>query len=436
MPQRTNLYSDEAQAILGRAPSWVVRWGITVVFLIFAGIVIGCYFIKYPDTIEAPAVITTVNPPSDLVARYDGLIDTLCVKDKELVERGELIAVLHNAAERRDVERLSEHLLAADTLAPAALAASPWLDGEYALGELQSAFAEFQSRCRDYRHYLDIDYSGHKRRLLEAQIAKNTEYYDRLLTQRALLAADLDYGRRTLERDSLLLREAVISEADYETTAQNYLSKRNSQAGFDATLTSTELSILQTRQQLVELTLDAANERAEYERALEQSRQQLLAQIAQWREQYVITSPAEGRVSLQRYWSRNQHVSTGEVIASVVPNGELAVVGRMQVASASFGKVRTGQQVLVKLNGFPYMEFGVLHGTVHSISAVPEQQQTQSGTSIVYTVEVVFPADLRTTYRRELPLIQQMDGSGEIITDDMRLIEQFIRPIVSLFKNR
>lgn len=255
------------------------------------------------------------------------------------------------------------------------------------------------------------------------------------MTQRALIAADLDYGRRTLERDSLLLREAVISEADYETTAQNYLSKRNSQAGFDATLTSTELSILQTRQQLVELMLDTANERAEYERALEQSRQQLLAQIAQWRELYVITSPTDERVSLQRYWSRNQHVTTGEVIASVVPDGELAVVGRMQVASAIFGKVRTGQQLIVKLNGFPYIEFGVLYGTVHSISAVPEQQ-TQSGTSIVYTVEVKFPADMRTTYRRELPLIQQMDGTGEIITDDMRLIEQFIQPIVSLFKNR
>ncbi|MEI2985973.1 MAG: hypothetical protein V8T61_02810 [Alistipes inops] len=140
--------------------------------MIFAGIVIGCYFIKYPDTIEAPAVITTVNPPSDLVARYDGLIDTLCVKDKELVERGELIAVLHNAAERRDVERLSEHLLAADTLAPAALAASPWLDGEYALGELQSAFAEFQSRCRDYRHYLATDNIARKKELLREQIAR------------------------------------------------------------------------------------------------------------------------------------------------------------------------------------------------------------------------------------------------------------------------
>ena len=47
-----------------------------------------------------------------------------------------------------------------------------------------------------------------------------------------------------------------------------------------------------------------------------------------------------------------------------------------------------------------------------------------------------FPADLRTSYRRELPLIQQMDGTGEIVTEEMRLIEQFIQPVVSLFKNR
>ena len=31
MPQfRDNFHSEEAQEIMGRAPSWVVRWGITV----------------------------------------------------------------------------------------------------------------------------------------------------------------------------------------------------------------------------------------------------------------------------------------------------------------------------------------------------------------------------------------------------------------------
>ena len=75
-------------------------------------------------------------------------------------------------------------------------------------------------------------------------------------------------------------------------------------------------------------------------------------------------------------------------------------------------------------------------GTIRSISSVPASVQTATGTTIAYTVEVVFPEGMRTTYEKELPMIQQMDGTGEIITEDMRLIEQFIQPVVSLFKNR
>ena len=36
----------------------------------------------------------------------------------------------------------------------------------------------------------------------------------------------------------------------------------------------------------------------------------------------------------------------------------------------------------------------------------------------------------------ELKTVQQMDGEAQIITRDRRLIEQFIDPIVSLFRNR
>ena len=67
---------------------------------------------------------------------------------------------------------------------------------------------------------------------------------------------------------------------------------------------------------------------------------------------------------------------------------------------------------------------------------MPEQIQTQSGTAIAYTAEVIFPDGMTTSYRRELPMIQRMDGTAEIVTEDMRLIERFIQPVVSLFKNR
>jgi multidrug resistance efflux pump len=186
----------------------------------------------------------------------------------------------------------------------------------------------------------------------------------------------------------------------------------------------------------VELAVQRENEVAEYERTIGQLRQQLLAAIAQWKEQYAVIAPMDGIVSLQGYWSKGQHVTVGSALASIVPEKETEVIGRMEVPSAGFGKVETGQTVNVKLNGFPYMEYGVLKGTIRSISSVPASVQTATGTTIAYTVEVVFPEGMRTTYEKELPMIQQMDDTGEIITEDMRLIEQFIQPIVSLFKNR
>jgi len=436
MTRRDNFYSEEVQVIMGKAPAWVIRWGVTVVFVTFVGIFIGCWFVKYPDTVEAPATITTLNPPTDLVTRYDGLIDTLYVADGETVERGQLVAVLRTAASWRDIVRLSDLLAASTSLPAEEQAAAPWLDGRFNLGELQEAFADYQSRCRDFRHYLAVDNIARKKQLLGKQIAKNREYYAMLERQRSLLLQDLDYERCTLERDSLLLTEAVISAADYEVTAQNYLSKQNAKAGFDASLTSTELQIIQSEQQFIELTLQQENETAEYERALAQSRQQLAAQIALWRQQYVLEAPAAGRVTLARYWSANQHVSVGDRLASILPIGATEVIGRLLISSASFGKVKVGQAVQVRLNGYPYMEFGVLRGQIRSISAVPEQIQTQNGTAIAYTAEVVFPDGMTTSYKRELPMIQRMDGTAEIITEGMRLIEHFFHPVISLFKNR
>lgn len=436
MPNRANFYSEEAHAILGRIPSWIVRWGVTVVAAVFVGILVGCWFIKYPDLVQAPVVITTVNPPADLYARYDGLIDSLYVRDGEAVERGRLVAVLRSAADWRDVAQVWEHASATIDAPLAELIREPWLMASYTLGEVQSPFADFQGKCRDYRHYLGTDLIGRKQELLRQQIAKNREYYAKLQRQQTLLSQDLQYQRTIHRRDSLLLSEAVISSSDFETSAQSLLQKQNSSAGFEATLTSTELQIIQNEQQIVELTLQQQNEIAEHERGLNASRQQLLAQLAQWRQQYVLEAPAAGRVTLVSYWSENQRVKVGDKLASIVPDGTTEVIGRLQVPSAGFGKVEVGQTVNVKLNGYPYMEFGVLRGTISSISAVPEQVQTQNGNAIAYIAEVTFSGGMRTTYRKELPMIQQMDGTAEIITEDMRLIARFFQPIVSLFKNR
>lgn len=94
--------------------------------------------------------------------------------------------------------------------------------------------------------------------------------------------------------------------------------------------------------------------------------------------------------------------------------------------------MKVGQDVNIKLSGFPYLEFGIIKGLVKSISSVPEK--TSDG--LYYTVDVSLPSGLLSTYNKVLPFVQDMNGYAEIVTEDMRLIEQFIRPIRSLLKNR
>ena len=93
-----SLRSEEAREILGRPPRRIVRWGITVIFVVVAGLFIGSCFIKYPDVLQAPVTVTTEHLPAGVAARSSGKIDTLFVTEGEIVTEGAPIAVLENPA--------------------------------------------------------------------------------------------------------------------------------------------------------------------------------------------------------------------------------------------------------------------------------------------------------------------------------------------------
>lgn len=428
----STFHSDEVQEIMGRKPAWILRWGITVLLAIAAGIVLGCYFIKYPQTVSAEITLTSDYPPSDLAARVTGILDSVCVSNGDKVAPGQLLALVASAARYEDVI-LVEGMLKAD-------AGHSLIDGKedsraleaLRLGDLQRDWIEYLRACSDYGDYLRIDQIGRKKSLLASQIASAREYYGKLEGQRGMIEEELVYEQKSLRRDSLLFQKKVMAEAEYENTLKTYISKKNSLAGFDASMANAQLSRLQLEQQVLELETQRTVDVAEYERRINQAKESLLGQIALWKEQYAIIAPYGGVVSLQNVWGRGQRVNPGDLIASVAIDGGMKVMGRLKVPSSGFGKVMVGQAVNIKLNGFPYLEFGILKGVVASISSVPED--TQYG--LAYTVDVALPRGLESSYRKDLPFVQNMDGTAEIITEDMRLIERFIQPIRSLFRNR
>lgn len=435
MPDNRDLsyHSEPVQEIMGSIPSWITRWGVTVLFSVFLLIVIGCCIIKYPQTVQSTISITSDYPPSELTARYDGLIDRVCVMDGQKVEQGELIALLATPAKYEDVMTLVDFLAKTDSVSLRSLVNAQILSNQLELGNLQNQWIAVQKAFRDYSHYLELDQVAVKTDLLRKQIVSQKGHYATLGKQKAMLDREIVMDKRSHGRDSVLYARKAISEEEYEASQKSYLSKLNSAIGFDASLEATAFNILQLEQQLVELDLQRKSETESYESLIQQQIYQLKAQIASWLDTFAILSPSDGVISLQDFWSSGQHVNVGNVIAYVIPENPAVVTGRMKIASAGFGKVAVGQTVNVKLNGFPYMEYGILKGTVTNVASVPERLQNGS---IAYTVSVAFPNGLESTYHKTFPLIQQMDGTAEIITKDRRLIHQFIDPIISLFENR
>lgn len=89
------------------------------------------------------------------------------------------------------------------------------------------------------------------------------------------------------------------------------------------------------------------------------------------------------------------------------------------------GKVVVGQRVVVRLFNFPDQEFGYLEGRVEQISNTPDSNG-------IYLVNVRFTNGLVTNYGIQLPNNRQMQGSADIITQDVRLLVRFFNPIKNL----
>ena len=85
-------------------------------------------------------------------------------------------------------------------------------------------------------------------------------------------------------------------------------------------------------------------------------------------------------------------------------------------------------QANIRLNGYPYQEFGSVETRVKSISLVPDEGN--------FIVELDVPDELKTVYNKIIPFRQEMGGIANIITEDRRILERIFDKILSILKNR
>ena len=428
-PIEIELRSDEFQEIVQQSPRWMIRSGISLIFGIIILLLLGSYFFRYPDVINANIVVLSENPPAYLAARTTARIDSIIVSDQQIVSDNQIIAILESTANFEDaiklkgmLLRMEPFMLAFDTLN------SIQPETDLQLGDIQSDYSSFVRLYNDYFAFLRLKLYPKKIKALRQQVSMNRIYYDRLWAQKQDMEADYRLANSQFKRDSLLLLKGVLSDLDIEKSKTLFIQKKYNLNVARTKLAETQSANLKLDQEVVDAEMEFADQKKKAQNSLIEAMNVLKSRLAYWEQSFIIRTPIEGKVSFTNFWSKNQQVKKDEIVFTIIPEKQSQIIGRISLPVKGAGKVAVSQKVNIRFENFPYMEYGYIKGTVKNISLIPNNEN--------YIVEVELPQDLMTNYNIPLKFSQEMKGSAEIITEDLRLIQRFINPVKSLLKHR
>ena len=423
---KVELRSEELQDVMGKIPSWILRWGIAVLFGVVVVLLVGSSFFTYPDVIQAPIELTGSTPPVGVIAFSSGKLDMLQTADNQFVRAGDYLAVIYNAARTEDVFYLKSFLHELD-IEHDSIFALP--ERSLLLGSLQSAYASFQVLLSQFNEYMLQQYYPGKIRMTEERIVQYNEQYKSLLRQQKITNEQIALIERDVARNTIIREQGALSGKEWDESLNRQLQGQMTEENMLNSINNMRIQLAQLNESLIDLKYQYKEKTNDYRSQLRSMVSQLHASIQSWEMSYVLMSPIDGKITFTRYWVSNQNVQSGEEVFTVIPTFDSQLIGKAKLPVARSGKVRSGQKVNIRIDNFPDNEFGMLKGVVQNISLVP----AVSSGATYYVVEIVLPEGLLTNYKKELPYLPNMQGAADIITEDMSLLARFVMPMRQIF---
>jgi multidrug resistance efflux pump len=416
--------SEQVRDVLGQAPSWPIRWGTTLIFIILGVLLFLAWMIKYPDTILGQVQITTTQPPIRLVAPSEGQIQTLFVEDGARVEQGNYLAEVRNPVGSTTIQTIREILTTTRDFLAEPTAEFRLPQQEVTLGTAQPLFNSLLKDVRDYQEFLDDNYYREQIRALNRQIRNYDALSDLATNQQAITRDDLAQAEERFAAQQELLAAGLISRMEFLQEESNYNAVKIAYEGIQKEALQNNISIYGNRRQIEQLEFDYRDRERTYQMNIQQSLLSLQNHIQSWEETNVFVAPISGKVNFLKRLSENQFVQAQEEVFAIVPRDTnyLAVV---TIPVTGYGKMAIGQPVQIRLDNYPEMQFGKLSGRVRKLSAVPNQN--------AYFAEVELDQGLLTSYNLHLDYHPEMTGFAEIITEDLSLMERIFYKIKEIF---
>jgi HlyD family secretion protein len=415
-----SLKSETMNEMLSHPPSWIVRSGNSIFFLIIFLMLTLSWIIKYPDEINGNALVTTKQPPIEIVNQSYAQLIAINVKSEQKVKKGQLLIQFDNKAAKKDIEFITTYL------SELKLEESKQIPTEsklLQLGTFQDSWINLQTKINEWNTNLSSNLFDEQINSIQREII----YRQRLQTisSRKIKLSESEYNliAEDLKASQKLLEQNAISKQNLNQDKRNETQALQSVQSQKEQYVQNLIQLNTLKSQLLNLKIENQTKLRELKSMIESSVSNLKSQLYDWTKNAIWIAPCDGKLLFNKILQIDKFYKPNEASIVVVPNGS-KYIAFAKITSTGAGKVKTGQQVFIELEDFPKSEFGMIEGFVSSITPIEKD-----GT---YEVKIQLKNQLKTTYKKQIPLKAQLKGQVKIITKKKRLLERFFEKIIDL----
>ena len=144
-----------------------------------------------------------------------------------------------------------------------------------------------------------------------------------------------------------------------------------------------------------------------------------------------LRAPIRGTVLSLNLKNEGEVVEPGQTLAEIAPDNVPLVVSAV-LPNQEAGFVKPGMPVQVKLDAYPYQDYGIIPGQVTQISA---DSETDEQLGEIYRLEVKLEQDGISKNQQVIPFKAGQTVSADIIIRNRRIIDVLLDPIKQIQKD-
>lgn len=406
--------SDGSSEIVHEDLGIFEKWGLLICILLLLLSFGASWFIQYPDIIKSRAVLWAENGPKEIIPRQNARVVRLLTANNNKVEKNGTIAWLESTANHDEVMKLSVLLDSTEKwVNDGAFSKLSWASNLKfdKLGELQDRYRDY---IVSYQKFCDYKINGFYLSLLELikkDIVSLDDLKNTIENKENLIKERLKLADESFSMNESLMEQKVLSLEEFRVQKREFISQETAIPDLKASLIQNETLQREKRKELIQISHDLSQQQIIFLQALHSFQNA----VRDWSKKYIISSPVSGIISFVVPLQENQSVVSGDIIGYIIPEDTKYNV-RTYLSQNNFGKVKVGQKVQLRFDGYPYNEVGIVEGTLSYISNIP----TDSG----FLATVYLDRGLFTNNHYYIPYKNGLKTDALIITENMRLLKR------------